>query len=115
MDNLKPFYIYCNWICNLASWINNFKVDGIEFIPFFVILRKGSSPQLKNHETIHFKQQVECLFVFWYLIYISQYLFNLIKMKHYDAYKNICFEKEAYKNQQNFNYIKTRKIFNWAR
>lgn len=110
-----PFYIYSNWICDLVSKINGFKVDGIEFIPFIIILRKGASEQLKNHETIHFKQQLECLFLVWYMIYLFNYLILRLKYKHYEAYKKICFEKEAYGNQNKKNYLKTRKLWNWRK
>lgn len=111
-----PLYIYSNWICDLASKINGFKVGGIEFIPFVIILRKGASEQLKNHETIHYKQMMECLIVFWYLIYIGHYLYNLIKFKdHKSAYRAICFEKEAYSKQGSALYLYTRPRFAWIK
>ncbi len=110
-----PFYIYSNWICDLCSKINGFKVGGIEFIPFVIILRKGASEQLKNHEMIHFKQQVECLFLFWYLIYLFNYLILRLKYKHYEAYKKICFENEAYKNESDLQYLSKRKLYAWIK
>lgn len=110
-----PFYIYSNWICDLASKINGFKVGGIEFIPFIIILRKGASEQLKNHETIHFKQQLECLFLFWYLIYLFNYLILRLKYKHYEAYKKICFESEAYTNESDLQYLSKRKLYAWIK
>lgn len=110
-----PFYIYSNWICNLASKINGFKVDGLEFVPFVIILRKDSSLSLKNHETIHFWQQLECLFLLWYLIYLFNYLILRLKYKHYEAYKKICFESEAYENERDLEYISKRKLYAWRK
>ncbi len=111
-----PFYIYSNWICDLASKINGFKVDGIEFIPFIIILRKGVSLSLKNHETIHFYQMMECYIIFYYIIYAINYAILRFKgVDHINAYKNIVFEKEAYNNQNKKNYLKTRKLWSWRK
>ena len=59
------------------------------------------------HEQIHFEQMKECLFIFFYLFYIIEFLIKLLYMK--DAYKNISFEKEAYLNHENPDYLKKRK------
>lgn len=65
-----------------------------------------------NHENIHTAQQKELLFIFFYLIYFFEWLFNLIKYKNFkDAYKNISFEKEAKSNEENNNYLANRKLF----
>jgi len=92
-----------------------FKVDGIIVIPFCVVVRPCASLKLINHEVIHFWQQIECLFLFWYLIYLFNYLILRLKYKHYEAYKKICFEKEAYANEDNFSYVCNRKMFSWSK
>lgn len=56
-----------------------------------------------NHESIHGKQQLELLIIFFYLIYLIEWLFK--------GYRNIFFEKEAYSNQNNLEYLKNRKWF----
>lgn len=80
---------------------------GFKAMYFFGILfvRKGaelSSVDL-NHEKIHDKQAKELLFVFFYLWYLLEWLVRLFVNKK--AYRNICFEREAYANQDNLYYL----------
>lgn len=71
---------------------------------------------LVNHELIHFKQQLELLILPFYVLYLANYLLNLIRyQKHHRAYFNICFEREAYSNEQNLGYLAVRKPFSWFR
>ena len=64
---------------------------------------------LINHEKIHLRQQLEMLIVPFYIVYFLHYLFNLIKYRHHDtAYRNICFEREAYANELDLNYLGRR-------
>ncbi len=65
-----------------------------------------------NHEKIHLQQQKELLLIGFYLAYIFEYLLNLYVFRNKKkAYRSISFEKEAYKNENNELYCKTRKIF----
>jgi hypothetical protein len=69
--------------------------------------------RLVNHEKIHLKQQLELLIIPFYLLYILEFLFQFIKQKKIDAaYRSISFEREAYTNDANPGYLKSRKI--WA-
>jgi hypothetical protein len=69
-----------------------------------------------NHEKIHFRQQQEMLILLFYPVYFLNYLINLFRYKnHYQAYFHICFEKEAYANERNFQYLSERKPFAWIR
>ena len=69
---------------------------------------------LINHEKIHFAQQKEMLIIFFYLLYISEYFYHRCSGKnHSEAYHSIRFEREAYKNESNLNYLDKRKHFNW--
>lgn len=69
----------------------------------FIFYRKTLSKTVLNHERIHARQQVELLIIIFYLIYLIEYLFK--------GYNKISFEKEAYKNENNTNYLKNRKLF----
>jgi hypothetical protein len=61
---------------------------------------------------IHLRQQIELLILTFYLIYVLEYLIYRIKgMNHYDAYMNISFEKEAYANEKNTNYLNEKILF----
>ncbi len=68
------------------------------------------------HEQIHFRQQVELLLILFYLLYAVNYLFNYLRFKnHHKAYANICFEREAYRNEDNIEYLATRRPFAWSK
>lgn len=66
--------------------------------------------QVKNHEAIHTAQMKELLFIFFYLIYFFEWVFRLI-FKTDTAYRGISFEREAYNNESNLEYISHRKPF----
>ena len=98
-------------------------VDGITIFPF-IFIRKGYDKdmdealykELINHERIHIVQQGECLVLPWLLIYGFNYMVNLIRFKkHFEAYYNICMEREAYSNQSQKDYLDKRKTFQWKK
>ena len=67
-----------------------------------------------NHERIHTAQMKELGYVLFYILYISEYLYNLMSCWSFKkAYRNISFEREAYENQSNMEYLKTRKHYAW--
>ena len=69
---------------------------------------------LVRHEKIHFLQQVEMLFIFHWIVYGLFYLISRYRGHgHYIAYRYNPFELEAYANEQDVNYLKTRKPFAW--
>lgn len=63
-----------------------------------------------NHEKIHTAQMKELLYVFFYILYFIEWLFNLIFWPR-SAYRHISFEKEAYKHQRDLKYLDTRKHY----
>ena len=67
--------------------------------------------QLLNHERIHTRQMLEMLVVFFYLWYVVEWLIRL-PMKG-RAYKNISFEREAYANMYNPDYLRQRRWYAW--
>lgn len=68
--------------------------------------------RVENHEAIHTAQMKELLWVFYYLLYILEWLFLLLRYRNSDkAYMNISFEKEVYNNETNFEYLKSRKHY----
>lgn len=69
--------------------------------------------RLLNHERIHTRQMLEMLVVGFYLWYVIEWLIRLT-MKG-NAYRNISFEREAYANDNNFNYLAERKLFAWMK
>lgn len=82
-------------------------INGLAVLPIIFVRSQEfkSDDVLINHERIHLRQQLELLFfgfVLWY--YIAMFR---------KGYRGISFEKEAYANQTNLNYLKDRKWFNF--
>ena len=69
----------------------------------FIFCRHEMDESDITHELIHGEQQKEMLIIFFYLTYLLEAIFK--------GYDNISFEIEAYKNQDNPGYIKTRNRF----
>ena len=66
-----------------------------------------------NHESIHTEQMKEMLWIFFYIWYIIEWVVKIFKYGPKDAYRNLSFEREAYENQGNLEYLKERKHFSW--
>lgn len=66
-----------------------------------------------NHELIHTEQMKETLYIGFYLLYLLMWLVRLLTPPWDTAYQDISFEQEAYCNEKNLNYLKTRKPYNW--
>jgi hypothetical protein len=84
------------------------KIQGIAIFPF-IFLRSCvvPSPTLLNHERIHLRQQLELFVLPFFVWYFIELIFK--------DYKQISFEKEAYKNQGDLQYLERRKAFSFAK
>ena len=71
------------------------------------------SDRLFNHESIHTAQMKEMLYIPFYLWYVIEWLIKLFGKD--SAYRSISFEREAYTNQDDLNYLKTRKHYCWIK
>lgn len=106
------------------------KVIYNRFIPFgtyhglnlfgivFVQRRWGKmQPSELNHESIHSCQQWEMTYVLFYLWYGLEFLIRLVQYRFHagTAYYNISFEREAYSNEHNLNYLHERRHMAWMR
>lgn len=80
---------------------------------FGIIFYKGNYPSKRviNHEAIHTAQMKELLYIFFYIWYGIEYFIRLFQ--HGDEYRSISFEREAYDNDDNLEYLKTRKKYAW--
>lgn len=79
----------------------------------FVRRKRGHLTRCEvNHEAIHSAQMIELLIVFFYLIYLIEWFIRLLQYRDlYRSYRNISFEREAYANQDNLSYLKSRKLW----
>ena len=65
-----------------------------------------------NHEEIHTAQMKELFYIGFYLWYVIEYLIRLIMYWNTNwAYRNISFEKEAYRHMYDLHYLDKRKHF----
>ncbi|GGG56217.1 hypothetical protein [Bizionia arctica] len=70
---------------------------------------------LINHERIHLRQQIELLVLPFFVLYVLEFLIRLVQYKSwYLAYRNISFEREAYANEKDLNYLKSRSFWGFT-
>jgi hypothetical protein len=85
------------------------------FIFIWISQLEKNSQRLIRHESIHFYQQLELLFVFHWLLYGGFYLISRLKGQgHYISYRYNPFELEAYSNDLDETYLRRRKVFAWV-
>ena len=91
------------------------RFKGISLWPFVIL----ESKKLKhdefflNHERIHLRQQLEFLVIFFYVWYAIEFFIRYIDCRDAMlAYRNISFEREAYRREGDLNYLKSRTF--WA-
>lgn len=77
----------------------------------FIFTRSELKDVDLNHERIHGRQQAEMLVLPFFIWYGIEYLIRMILGKN--VYKNISFEREAYENDENMEYLKHRKLWKW--
>ena len=89
------------------------KYAAITLWPFIVMNKNYKGKEvILNHETIHLKQQIELLIIPFYLWYFIEFVVRYFQYKSWDlAYRNISFEREAYGNEKNMEYLEKRKFW----
>lgn len=94
---------------------------GFKAINLFGILFVRSEYKVEErtirHESIHTAQIKELLYIFFYLWYIIEWIIRLFQCS-FDfkkAYRNISFEREAYDNEFDIDYLENRERFNFGK
>ena len=88
--------------------------NGLTVFPFVFLKNKALKidPILVNHERIHLRQQLELLLIPFFLWYLLEFTVKYVKYKSWNkAYYNISFEKEAYENEKDLEYLKSRPLW----
>lgn len=91
---------------------------GLTVFPFVLIKYRFDSENkvLVNHEKIHIRQQMELLVLPFFLWYFVEYAVRLLQYKNANqAYRNISFEREAYVNELDLDYLETRSFFRFLK
>ena len=86
---------------------------GITIFPFMFLKYKAlkGNAVLINHEKIHLRQQIELFIIPFFLFYGLEFLIRLIQYRNWHlAYRNISFEREAYRKEKDLNYLKSRSV-----
>ena len=116
--------------------------QAITILPFIFARKKYKelAEHVVNHESIHLRQQLEVLVVasavmasailafglswWWlcivpfayYILYCIEYVIRLCAYgRGHEAYRNISFEQEAFLNERDFCYPKSRMAFAWVK
>jgi hypothetical protein len=87
---------------------------GMSLWPFIILKYSGLKGDnvFLNHERIHLRQQIELLILPFYIWYGFEYLLRLLQFRNRkEAYRNISFEREAYKNEKDLDYLKKRSFW----
>lgn len=87
---------------------------GMAIYPFMFLKTKALKENiaLLNHEKIHLRQQIELLVIPFFIIYTFEFLIRLLQYRNWHlAYRNISFEREAYTNENNLDYLKSRSFW----
>jgi len=93
-------------------------ISGITLFPFIILRDKHLKldKRILNHERIHIRQQVELLILPFYVLYLIEFAIGLIKYRNKTkSYMNISFEREAYKNDSDLDYLKDRRFWAWVK
>lgn len=92
--------------------------SGIALFPFIFVGEKAGKNDVVflNHERIHLRQQAELLVVVFYIWYISEFMIRWVLLRNKSAaYRSISFEREAYSNEKDLDYLKSRSFFGFIK
>ena len=110
---IKPIIVNNSSVPKVLSKIAPIEIFAIAVFPF-IFCRGKLGQQTKQHEMIHFQQQLELLVLPFYIIYLYDYIkARLSGMSGRKAYKEIRAEKEAHDNDRVIDYLKKRKRWRW--
>ena len=100
------------------------KIGGITLYPWIILRERyrdnsyyfDKAKIIINHESIHIKQQVEMGIVIFFIWYVLEWFIRIFTTGGFhSAYKAISFEQEANANENNPDYLKTRKFWSWIK
>ena len=92
--------------------------SGMALFPFILLKeqRDVSNSIMLQHEKIHLRQQLELLILPFFIWYGIEFLVRWIQYKNRrEAYYNISFEREAYTNEKDLDYLKKRSFWNFLK
>ncbi|TRX20645.1 hypothetical protein FNW25_02320 [Flavobacterium franklandianum] len=91
---------------------------GLAFFPFVFVKYRLDKENVTfvNHERIHLRQQLELLIIPFFIWYFLEFFLRLAQYRNKDlAYRNISFEREAYANEKDLDYLKNRTFWDFLK
>ena len=103
----------------LASLIlKNTKINALTLFPFILVRERKDFKDrvLLHHEKIHLRQQLELLVVLFYVWYVLEFYYHWFRLRNRElAYRSISFEKEAYANERDSQYLSKRTFWQFLK
>ena len=108
-----PVFVENSRIPVILSFFSPIEIGAIS-LGLFVFSRGDIDEITRKHESIHYHQWRELGFILFPVLYGFYFLLNKARgMKAEEAYYNIPFEREAYIQQDNPNYLTKRQVWAW--
>lgn len=115
LKNSRPWFFENSKIPVILSYLSPISIGAITIGPL-VFSRGEMSDVIKNHESIHWQQYIDCGILGFIVLYYSFYFWNWVKYRDGKlAYFMIPFEKEAYDNDENMDYLQSRQRYAWLK
>ena len=115
MKTWKPWVFENSKIPVILSKVSPINIWAVSVF-IFVFCRGNISEETRRHETIHFQQQLELLFIFQWILYGLFWLVGVVKYRNgRTAYFQNPFEQEAYDKESVKDYLIKRKRYSWTR
>ena len=109
----KPFFIENSRVPALLSRVSPISIRAIS-LGLWVFCKGKINKTTRRHETIHFQQQLELLFVGFLVLYGLFWLVGMVRYRDgAKAYRENPFEREAYSNEKKRTYLDKRKRYAW--
>lgn len=92
--------------------------EGLALFPFVIVKHAylKANKAFVNHERIHLRQQLELLVLPFFVWYLLEFMLRFVYYGNWHkAYRNISFEREAYANEHNLDYLKKRPFLGFLK
>lgn len=111
----RPWVFENSKIPKLVGYVAPIEPFAVSFGPW-VFCKEEFPEKTLRHETIHYHQQLELLFVFHWILYGLFHIKGLFKEKDgAQAYRQNPFELEAYDNDEDPEYLEKRRLYAWRK
>jgi hypothetical protein len=118
VEHRRKFINFIGMILIVSKYLIPKGFRGMTMFPFVMVRDRNAQDYLvlMNHERIHLRQQLELLVLPFFVLYGLDYLVKLIRYRDRNlAYRNVVFEREAYENENDLAYLKSRSFWRFLK